>query len=241
MTPARRRAFLFCLLALLISALLIVASRQERAAGSARPRNRPTLMLLTSLPIVFNEGFSLSGGGSPVLRRLSNSYRVVPISVTSPAELSRGKLLLMAHASSQAAENLVALDAWVRKGGRVLILADPLLEWPSKRPLGDRLRPSPMFMDTGLLAHWGLTLGAPDKRGAEVRRLGSYRVVTVSPGYLKGTCNIGTGGLDADCRVGNGRAIVIADADFLNTPALGDEASHNLDALMEELARLRAS
>ena len=176
-----------------------------------------------------------------MLKRLSGSYRVVPISVTSSAELARGNLLLMAHASSQTAENLVALDGWVRRGGRVLVLADPLLEWPSKRPLGDRLRPSPMFMDTGLLAHWGLTLVAPDQRGAKVRTLGSYRVLTLSSGYLEGGCKIGTGALDADCRIGKGHAIVIADADFLNTPALGEDASHNLDALMEELARLANS
>ena len=71
----------------------------------------------------------------------------------------------MAHPLAQTAENLVALDAWVRGGGRVLLLADPMLEWPSKRPLGDPLRPPPMFMDTGLLAHWGLRLDAPDERG----------------------------------------------------------------------------
>lgn len=240
MIGARRRALLPGFLALLVVALLIVATGREREAGSPPGGNRPSLLLLTSLPIVFNEGFSLVGGGSPVLKRLSSSYRVVPISVTSPAELARGNLLLMAHASSQTSENLVALDRWVRQGGRVLILADPLLEWPSKRPLGDRLRPSPMFMDTGLLAHWGLKLVAPDKRGAEVRTLGSYRVITISSGYLEGACKIGSGALDADCRIGKGGAIIIADADFLNTPALGDAASHNLDALMEELARLRS-
>ena len=61
----------------------------------------------------------------------------------------------MAHPLAQTAENLVALDQWVRGGGRVLLLADPMLEWPSERPLGDPLRPPPMFMDTGLLAPLG--------------------------------------------------------------------------------------
>ena len=57
---------------------------------------------------------------------------------------------------------LVELDQWVRGGGRLLLLADPMLEWPSERPLGDRLRPPPAFADTGLLAHWGLRLERPD-------------------------------------------------------------------------------
>ena len=68
----------------------------------------------------------------------------------------RARLLLMAHPLAQPAEALVDLDHWVRDGGRVLLLADPMLEWPSKRPLGDKLRPPPSFADTGLLAHWGL-------------------------------------------------------------------------------------
>jgi hypothetical protein len=95
-----------------------------------------------------------------------------------------------------------------------------------------------MFMDTGLLAHWGLRLDAPDERGRQVRRLGSYRIVTVSPGRLAGRCEVGNDGFDASCRIGKGRAIIIADADFLNTPALGPEAQHNLDALVEMLVAL---
>ena len=132
------------------------------------------LLLLTSLPLMFGEDFSLQDSGSPALDALETRYRVVPISVTDPAELAKGRLLLMAHPLAQPAEDLVALDQWVRRGGRVLLLADPMLEWPSKRPLGDPLRPPPMFMDTGLLAHWGLAArraGRARARGREARRL----------------------------------------------------------------------
>jgi hypothetical protein len=240
MSPARGRAFAIGLAALAIAAFLFLAmAPKDRPASSTAPPHARKLLLITSLPIIFSEDFSLAGGGSPVLKKLSASYRVAPISVTSPAELSGGNLLLMAHAPAQTAENLVALDDWVRGGGHVLILADPLLEWPSKRPLGDRLRPSPMFMDTGLLAHWGLRLDAPDERGVQSRTLGSYRIVTVSPGQLAGSsCEVRDGGFDARCRIGKGRATIVADADFLNTPELGPGARHNLDALMEELATL---
>ena len=129
------------------------------------PRQRPTLLLLTSLPLIFGEDFSIDGRGSPAARALQSRYRVLPISVTNPAELAKGRVLLMAQPIAQPAEDLVALDAWVRDGGRLLLLADPMLEWPSKRPLGDPLRPPAMFMDTGLLGHWGLRLDAPGRRG----------------------------------------------------------------------------
>lgn len=242
MTGARQRAIAITLAALALIALLIFAAARERpAASSSRAIQRPTLLLITSLPLIFNEDFSLSGGGSPVLKELRKAYHVVPISITSSPELARGNLLLMAHAPTQTAEDLVALDNWVRRGGRVLILADPMLEWPSKRPLGDPLRPSPMFMETGLLAHWGLRLDAPEERGTQIRRLGSYDIVTLSPGHLTGSCDLRDAGLEAHCRIGRGQAIIVADADFLNVPALGPAAEHNLDALVEQLASLARS
>jgi hypothetical protein len=196
------------------------------------------LLLLTSLPLVFGEDFSLQQSGSPALAALDSRYRVVPISIADPAELARGRLLLMAHPLAQPAEDLVALDQWVRAGGRVLLLADPMLEWPSKRPLGDRLRPPPMFMDTGLLAHWRLRLDAPEERGIRRLRLGGYDVVTVSPGQLFGACRISRELLVAHCSVGKGQVTVVADADFLDTPRLGPDAAHNFDALLEKLAEL---
>jgi len=219
------------------AAIAVAVGRREPAAPPPRPPGeRPTLLLLTSLPLVLPEQFSLKGGGSPALRALETRYRVVPISVTDKADLARGRLLLMAHPLAQPAEDLVALDDWVRGGSHVLLLADPLLEWPSSRPLGDPLRPPPMFMDTGLLAHWGLRLDAPDVPGPWEGTLGGQKIMTASPGRLVGGCAIGEGGLVAHCRIGKGAATIIADADFLDAERLGRPA--NLDALLVELAAL---
>lgn len=226
-------------------ALVLVAAILAIAAAFAlthlrgrQPASKPRLLLLTSLPLVFGEQFSIEGGGSPALKALQSRYDVIPISVTSPVELAKGRLLLLAQPIAQTAENLVALDKWVRKGGRVLLLADPRLEWPSSRPLGDPLRSPPMFMDTGLLQHWGLRLDAPDVPGAQTRRLGNYVVETVSPGALFGACAITPDRLVARCRVGKGSATVVADADLLDVDRLGTEAGQNLDGLLTELASL---
>jgi hypothetical protein len=240
MTSARMRALMFALLIVSVAAGLAYAFswRQPQRLAPRTPANRPTLLLLTSLPLVFGEQFSIEAGGSPALKALETRYRVVPISVSSEAELGKGRLLLMAQPRAQPAEDLVALDKWVRGGGRVLLLADPMLEWPSDRPLGDPLRPPPMFADTGLLAHWGLTLDPPDERGPKGGKLGGYEILTVSPGALSGHCEISANRLVAHCRIGRGRAAVVADADFLNVETLGKPARHNLDALLSELARL---
>jgi len=221
----------------LVAAALAYAAR-EKGLPERSPNTRPTLLLLTSLPIVFGEDFALDSGGSPALAALEKRYRVVPVSIANTPDLSKGRLLLMAHPRAQPAENLVLLDEWVRKGGRVLLLADPMLEWPSERPLGDRLRPAPMFADTGLLAHWGLRLDAPAQRATRLRRLGGYDVLTDSPGELFGSCAISKDRLVAHCRIGKGRATVVADADLLGIEHLGNRASRNLDGLLAELAQL---
>jgi hypothetical protein len=242
MTRAPRRALLLVLMVVLAAAALAVAAERHRWwAAKVPPTRRPALLLLTSLPLLFNEDFSLNRGGSPALKALHLRYRVVPISVTDPAELARGGLLLMAQPQAQTPENLVGLDAWVRLGGRLLLLADPMLEWPSKLPLGNPTRPPPMFVDTGLLGHWGLRLDAPDERGAAKRSLAGYEVMTVSPGALYGTCHISIDRFVARCRVGRGEVTVIADADILDVDQFGRDGGHNLDAILAELAQLRDS
>jgi hypothetical protein len=221
----------------IVLALAAAAFTFSRSRAPPRDRERPTLLLLTSLPLIFGEDFSLEGG-SPALKALQSRFRVVPISVTSSADLAKGRLLMMAQPPAQTAENLVTLDKWVRDGGRVLLFADPMLEWPGKRPLGDPLRPAPMFMDTGLLAHWGLRLDAPDERGPRIRKLGGYDVLTISPGTLHGRCPISPDRLVAHCLIGKGRATIVADADLLDTTDRDSNAPRNFDALLEELASL---
>ena len=234
----KRGRFGAALLVVLVIGAAALGFNRSRAPDMTPPGDRPTLLLLTSLPLVFGEGFSLEGSGSAALKALQTRYHVVPISVTSRGELAKGRTLLMAHPSAQTAENLVTLDRWVREGGRVLLLADPMLEWPSSRPLGDPTRPAPMFMDTGLLSHWGLRLDAPDERGPQVRRLGGYDVLTVSPGALTGKCSISPDRFVAHCAIGSGRATIVADADLLDTTDRDSSGPHNLDALIEELASL---
>jgi hypothetical protein len=239
MIAARGRVFVAVLTAALIAAAAVALSRSHEPQPRAGSQ-KPTLLLLTSLPLVFAEEFSLEGGGSPALKALQTRFRVVPISVTDKRDLGKGRLLLMAHPLAQPAEDLVALDNWVRGGGRVLLLADPMLEWPSKRPLGDPLRPPPMFMDTGLLQHWGLRLDPPGQRGKAQRRLGGFDVQTVSPGELSGNCEISTDRLVARCSVGKGRATVVADADLMGVDHLDTAAAQNLEGLLSELAKLQS-
>ena len=220
-------------------AVAIAGAAIGLGSRQAPPAPKPQLALLTSLPLLFGERFGLDGGGSPALTRIERDYAVHPIAVADAPSLTGQQLLLMAHPRAQPAEALVELDQWVRRGGHVLLLADPRLDWPSERPLGDRLRPPPWFADTGLLGHWGLKLTGPDPEGPATMQAGDFKVALSSPGRLVsaigGSCAVERGGLIARCRVGRGQAVVVADADFLNVPA---ERGDNLDFLEVELARL---
>lgn len=228
-------------MAALGAALALLASCRGETPAKAPDGPKPELFLLTALPIVWTERFALDQPGSPALAALERDYRVTPVDL--PSQLPEGALLLAAQPRALPAEELVALDDWVRRGGRLVLLADPALEWPSELPMGDPRRAPVAFADTGLLQHWGLRLDAPEERGPRQSRVGGQAVLTASPGTLVRigeSCELADAGLRALCGIGRGRAIVIADADFLNLGpnGLDGPTEANLPALASQLASL---
>lgn len=220
--------------------LLLLSCAPERSGAANQGTAKPKLALLTSLPLVFGETFSIEPAGSPTLTRLQRDYEVETIAVADAASLEGKGVLLMAHPLAQPAEVLVELDQWVRDGGRLLLLADPKLSWPLERPLGDKLRAPPAFADTGLLIHWGLVLEGPITEGPTDAAVDGLAFRTSSPGRLRlegGDCQLAGDGLVARCTIGKGKATIIADADILNVP---DDVgkSPNLDIISRELSRL---
>ncbi len=209
-----------------------------RSAANAKP----DLYLMTSLPLVFDDGFRPGPAKGEAATFLRDHYRLRSIDL--PSQLPKGSVLLAAQPRALPAEELVALDQWVRDGGRLLLLADPLLEWSGERPLSNRLRPPASFADTGLLQHWGLRLDAPDERGLHKNPSEMGNVDSLSPGKLiklAGECLIDVSGISARCILGRGEVLVIADADWLNIASLraaGGQPRENLVVLELQLSRL---
>lgn len=218
----------------LLAAAILVASL---AAGAIRPYEalvlgptapraqagpKPPLLLLTSLPLVWGAGgaFDPASRPSESYRALEREYDVRPIDAIEPDALAGASLMLLAQPRLLASEELVALDDWVRAGGRILVLADPRLAWARDWPAGHVLRPPERSLLGPLLDHWGLSSGPvaradlfEDALGPEGRRL-----VLRAPGSF-----VATGGQCryprfylARCRIGRGEAVVLADADLLD-------------------------
>ena len=203
---------------------------------------KPELYVLTSLPLLFDEGFAVGPAKGEAAVFLREHYTLKPIDL--PSQLPTGATLLAAQPRALPAEELVALDAWVRSGGKMLLLADPMLEWPSTRPLGNRMRPPVAFADTGLLAHWGLRLDAPEARGLKPVRSGDVEIVFVSPGRIVkigGACRVDIAAIFSECAIGKGRVIILADADWLDVEAIeaaGGHAGDNVFSLVLFLSQL---
>jgi hypothetical protein len=131
-------------------------------------------------------------------------------------------LLVMAQPRALAPQENVALDRWVRKGGRLLLFADPMLTAQSAYAFGDRRRPESMVMLSPILARWGLVLefDAEQPGGLRDAELLGSKIPVDLPGRLaamrgKARCALLAEGLAASCRIGKGGALVVADAALL--------------------------
>ncbi|MEH6789054.1 Gldg family protein [Parasphingorhabdus sp.] len=208
---------------------------------AAPPADRLRVQLMTSLPLVWGEGASmqsvLSGETepAPVYRYWQQQYDMVAIdSLEKLAEQDPDRLIL-AQPRAMAPADLADLDAWVGAGGDVIILTDPDLAWPSALPFADPRRPLAGGLLSPLLDHWGVELTGTADAGALVEpvRMDQYSFITRVPGALAPIaggsradvrCTFHETGFLAHCSVGKGRAIIVADADFLDAALWPEEA-----------------
>lgn len=192
---------------------------------------RPVVGVMSALPLGGGTGLERGvdalrsvGLRSPLWQALDARLDLHALDALDAGQLARFNALLLAQPRRLAPAELVALDAWVRDGGHVVILADPLLRWPDPRPLAHpRRAPITSLLDP-LLRHWGLRLEpAPDaaRGGVERRRLSDGALLQLA-GASRFTvassapCRAMGEGLLARCRIGGGTATLVADADWIN-------------------------
>jgi hypothetical protein len=178
---------------------------------------KPQVLLMTALPVVWGEGGAFDPNSRPaaIYTALQREFALRPIDALDQASLAKAPLLLLIQPRWLAPEELVAVDGWARGGGRALILTDPKLGWHSELPLGDIRRPPPAGLLKPLLDHWGLAVeGGP--RWSDGVFGNGRRLVAEHPGRLTArgsACRVLRAEL-AECRLGQGRATILADADL---------------------------
>ncbi len=218
---------------------------------------KPRLGLLTTLPIYWAEAAGveemLAGDAPPPWPRGVMEERFVPVpldSLTGDAGLGSVDLLLLAQPRPLTAAENVALDNWVRSGGRVVLFADPMLTGHSRFHIGDRRRPQDVVLVSPILARWGLALEFVEDQPEGERTVAAFgRPVAVNlPGRLRrepggaqpgDDCALIAEGLGARCTIGEGSVVVIADAALLEEPHDPDSLAGRQDALREVLALLQ--
>jgi hypothetical protein len=192
----------------LASALLPLAYERGRAAAPV------ATTFVTSLPIGWNSDADWFAAMLP-------DAALRPVDALDDAELARAEILLLAHPRPLSPAALVAIDRWVHDGGRAVILADGLLSWEPQHPLGDPRNPPVTSLLAPLLSHWGVRLDAPAGLAERMVPImvDGQRVHMFSPGSLHASqpaCSIDRSGMVGDCRIGRGRALIVADADVLH-------------------------
>jgi hypothetical protein len=188
----------------------------------------PQIGLMTSLPLRWPELdnaklFDANAEPSQAFQRLEQQQPVVLLDDFKT--LSRFRVILLAQSRALSPAEFVALDDWVRGGGRALILADPALAWESNFPVGDRRRPLFTSLHSPLFGHWGLKLvldiDAESRDVVQTVRDSAIKTQTFGkwlsePKDASARCKLDEKRVLADCRIGKGRAYLIADADLLN-------------------------
>lgn len=246
-------------LAALLGALLggCGAGGDEATAGPP-DATRAELGLMTSLPLYWPLGAELSeivSGSVPAPWQravLEERHALVLLDTLSPIEglgegaaevdplAGLGRLAVIQPRGLAPADN-VALDDWVRGGGRLLLVLDPQLTGDYDLPLGDPRRPSDAALIPPVVARWGLAISFDEDQGEGARyaRIGAGTIPLRLAGTIAvselaaGQCTLLAEGAAARCRVGQGQVTLLADAAVFEDEEPSAEARAGIAALLD--------
>jgi len=240
-------------MSLLASARFALACALLPLAGSCqagdppRPQERPTLGLMGTIPIYWGEAGDLGdlvggrGAAHWARERLEAGFTLEPLDELSAENLTGLRLLLLAQPRALSPAENVALDDWVRQGGKLLLFADPMLTGYSRFPIGDRRRPQDVILLSPILDHWGLRLEFDGERsqGVTLAEAGPVAIPLDWPGAFAegdpaGHCTFTVRQALARCRIGQGQVTALADAALLDLYDPDPAAAPALDWLVQQ-------
>ncbi len=215
--------------------------------------------LMTSLPLYWPLGVDMTaiadGSAEVPWQRaaLSGDYVIEPLDTLSPipalspdapdTDPLKGltRLAVIQPRGLSPADN-VALDDWVRAGGHLLLVLDPMLTGEYDLPLGDPRRPVETALIPPVVARWGMKISMVFHETADAAYSteimpGGARVpldwpgdIDLLPGAEK-SC-VQPAGAIAICQVGKGRVTLIADAALFEHAELAGEGGAALRSVV---------
>ena len=241
--------------AIVVAASSRLARTGQDAAVVGGANGRPEFLLFTSLPIYWSEApdlaTTLHENAPPHWARvaLQKMGSLVPVDALESETLGAPRRLLMIQPRPLAPAENVALDAWIGQGGRLLLFADPRLTAESAFGLGDRRRPQDIVLLSPILARWGLALEFDQDQAAGERAValdGQVRIPTnlagrfalVRGGRNDARCALQNDALVAECAIGAGRLVAVADAALFESASNAADSAARAAALETLLARL---
>lgn len=191
------------------------------------PRERVGLM--TSLPIYWSETADIaalaSGQGELPWARaaLEEDYILQPLDTLVNEDESHREnydRLIIAQPRALSPQDNVVLDEWVNKGGRLLLVIDPLLTGNYSVPLGHPSHPVAVGLLPPVLERWGIGVRYDENQPLALRTIEADElgipVVMAGEVFLldsgSAACDISHEGVLAICDVGGGRVTLVADA-----------------------------
>lgn len=243
------------------------AQSSDPAQNEVSP-DKPSIAVMTSLPLYWAIDADLaalaSGNAVPPWPRvfLEQRYTLVPVDTLSPIPaLSPGEsdtdplagveqLAIVQPRGLSPADN-VALDRWVRGGGRLLLVLDPALTGHYPLPLGDPRLPSYTALIPPVVARWGLEIRVDERAGAPSRGPGlpdgqellvrmAGEIHAIEPGAGECAASVSApaasgpmaSGPMVQCAIGAGRVTLVADAALFEHRELAGATGQRLRALM---------
>jgi hypothetical protein len=235
------------------------APAQDMPPGEVRGGDRVTLGLIGSLPLYHPLGADIAAiaagrVGVPWQRQaLERDYVLEPLDTLAPIPAltagdpatdplaGLGRLAVIQPRGLSPVEN-VALDDWVRGGGRLLMVLDPALTGDYDLPIGDPRRPPDSALIPPVVKRWGMAVSfAEDEPTAVIRArfdaaelplVLAGRIAVVDPAAA--ACTLLAQGAAARCTVGKGQVVLIADAALFEHSELAGEDGAVLRAAVRE-------
>ncbi|MEP3420459.1 MAG: hypothetical protein ABJN35_01880 [Erythrobacter sp.] len=214
----------------------------------------PTLGLMTGLPLNLPLGVDFAdyarGEVDPPwqAKALGQCHDVIPLDTVSPIAaldpnaaptnpLSDLARLAIVQPRGLSPQDNVALDDWVRGGGRLLLVLDPMLTGEYDLPLGDARRPNAVAFIPPVVARWGMTITFDDAQEFAARTVtigdGEFAVLLTGEIEAAGDACLRNDAYPVQqCAVGEGRVTIVADAAIFEDEQVAGDNGSAINALL---------